>query len=313
MLLSERKPKSKKEKMADKADGVSDLLAQMTLESSSSEKANAQTWPAVVANLQEVVLLDTPVSHKPHQRLTEKCPGTPLSQADSSPAAIDALRLSDIDWDASSFAATPRVQAANEDASEKLNLLAPFLKPVASSHKDDGGLKISGEATPNQTKEDKNPAPKYKFVRTAAAKVQRCLSEPCQADKDRTVAAKKSVCTSVCSSSEDSDAENRQIGPRRATKSKPGGRLLLDRPRKPVCGPPKTTSESVRSFFQSAASGDHVAKLQRQTQQAEGDMNDVSPPILASPIGGLDSDESVICGDSPLPLVERLRLKFLKI
>ncbi|XP_051908930.1 flap endonuclease GEN homolog 1 [Hippocampus zosterae] len=307
-----RKPKSKKEKTADNADGVSDLLAQMTLESSSSEKANAQTRPAVLSNLQEVVLLDTPVSHKPRQQLTQKCPSTPLSQADSSPAAIDALHLSDIDWDASSFTATPPVQAANEDVSQKLNLLAPFLKPVAGSHKDNAGLKMSGEATPSQTKADKKPAPKYKFVRTAAAKVQRCLSEPSQVDKDRSVAVKKSVCVSVCSSSEDSDAENRQIGPRRATKSKLGGRLLLDRPRKPVCGPPKTTSESVQSFYQSAPSGDHVAKLQRQTQQAEADTNDMSPPILASPISGLDSDESVICGDSPLPLVERLRLKFLK-
>ncbi|XP_037101154.1 flap endonuclease GEN homolog 1 [Syngnathus acus] len=254
-----RKPKSKKEKMAENPDGVSELLAQMTLQNAPPEKA-LPTSP-------QTLLSETPVSHKQHQRFTENG-----SQVDSSAAAIDVLHLSDIDWDAFSFTATPPPQAAPECPnrfSNQLSLLVPILK---SPHKDGSGIKKSCEVIP---KVDKKPPHQYKFVRSASTKVQRCHSQPCPVNK-----IKKSVCVSVCSSSEDSDEENRQVLPRRTTESK-----------------------------QSLQSGDYVTRAPRKIQ---ADINDVFPPTPASPIVVLDSDDSVVCGDSPLPLAERLRLKFLK-
>ncbi|XP_077407967.1 flap endonuclease GEN homolog 1 [Vanacampus margaritifer] len=347
---TKKKKKSKKEKITDQADDVSNLLAQMTLQPPRSDNAS------ILPNSHEVLLLDTPVNHKPHQRLTQNRPGSPLSHTDSSPsvsAAIDELHLSDIDWGALSFAATPPSQTAPNspprstaspgmadaelksskpqhsvadpercftdyplkdrllmrNTATQLNLLVPILKPVAHPHKDGGGIKISGEATPavqSQAKTEHQPPHTYKFIKTAATKVQRCLSEPVQVGKDRKVTIKKSVCVSVCSSSEDSDAENRQIGPRRTTKSKrtykSKGRILLDRPLKP-------TTDSIRSLV--PQSGEHVTKLKSKTQ-VEADVDDVFPPTPASPVGELDSDDSVLGGDSPLPLAERVRLKFFK-
>ncbi|XP_061610769.1 flap endonuclease GEN homolog 1-like isoform X1 [Phyllopteryx taeniolatus] len=377
-----RNPKSKKEKTPDEADEVLDLLAQMTLQSSPPEKAKTQRLPSVLPNMQEVVLLDTPVSHK-HQGLTEICPGTPLSQADSSPsvsAAIDTLHLSDIDWDALSFTATPPPQtvpkappqstaepigddvkdvveaelktsttqhsdagpehcftecplrdrllmrntstateAHNNKVPKQLSYLVPILKPIADTRKESDCIKISGEATPavqSQTKTDKRPPHKYKFVRAAAAKLQRCHSEPCQADKDRKATVKKTVCMSVCSSSEDSDAENQQIRARGTTKSKhtykPKGRIPSDLPPKLVCGPLKTTSENVQSLMPKCVeNGDNVTNLQSKTK-VETHVDVVVLPTPASPSIVLDSDDSVVCGDSPLPLAERLKLKFFK-
>ncbi|XP_077366747.1 flap endonuclease GEN homolog 1 [Festucalex cinctus] len=336
-----KKTKSKKEKITVKADDVSNLLAQMTLRTT-------QTQPAILPNPQEVLLSDTPANHKPLQRLAENRPG-------SISAAIDALHLSDIDWDASSFTATPPSQTApkcppqsvasdaelkstkeqdriadpercftdyplkdrllmrntaptmeaRNDVSKQPNLLVPIFKPIAHPHK-------GTPAAQSQTKSEHKPPHAYTFVKVAAAKVQRCHSEPVQVENDRKMTIKKSVCVSVCSSSEDSDAENRQIGPRRTTKSKhaykSNGQILLDRP-KPVCRPLKPTTESIMP--QRMQSGGNVTKLKSKTQ-VEPVINDVFPPTPASPINELDSDDSVICGDSPLPLAERVRLKFFK-
>ncbi|XP_061667994.1 flap endonuclease GEN homolog 1 isoform X2 [Syngnathoides biaculeatus] len=363
--FKKRKAKSKMEKTPEEADVLLDLLAQMTLQLSPPEKAKPQTLHSVHPQMSEVVLLDTPVTQKQHRGLAEKCPGTPLSQPDPSPsvsATIDALHLSDIDWDALSFTATPPPQTvpkcppknaampvgdvvgaeaktsktqhsdaapelcfteysltdrllmrntstATEIHEKQLGYLAPILKPTADARKESFGIKISGGATPavqSQTKLDKRPPHKYKFVSAAAAKLQRCHSEPCQAEKNRKATGKKSVCTRVCSSSEDSDAENQQhaYNPERG--------ILSDPPPKLVRGPLKTTSERVQSSnAKRVANGDHVTHLQSKTEvEAHADV--VFPPAPASPCIGLDGDDSVVCVDSPLPLAERLKLKFLK-
>ncbi|XP_070844178.1 flap endonuclease GEN homolog 1 [Chaetodon trifascialis] len=80
----------------------------------------------------------------------------------------------------------------------------------------------------NKTKDRRNgsqkPPQKYKFVRTAisssAVPPQRCHSDPVQSDKSAPQTTKKSVCVSVGSSSEESDAENQQFGPQRNAKIK---------------------------------------------------------------------------------------------
>ncbi|KAK2856185.1 hypothetical protein Q5P01_004920 [Channa striata] len=122
-----KKTKSKKEKPLDVSDGISDLLAQMTLQKSSSTDS---TQPQKLPNISdrdktEVIVLDTPLNHKHDKRAIEErkilcdCPSTPVSNAESdavaSPsvsAVINALHLSDIDWEALSFTSSPPPQTA---------------------------------------------------------------------------------------------------------------------------------------------------------------------------------------------------------
>ncbi|CAK6961878.1 flap endonuclease GEN homolog 1 [Scomber scombrus] len=453
-----RKPKSKKEK-PEGSDNISDLLAQMTLQSSSLATATIQPptlLPTVSVQKDEVVVLDTPVNHKQHQKQKETCsalgdcPNTPVSHADSEAASpsvsvvIDALHLSDIDWDALSFTSSPpppqtapnpttdtkpsktenekentklktssdikqaeskaapelcytecplrdRVLMRNtakamnqmdihkDVVSKQLNYELPSLECVSShnsnlkpnaqiSIKDSDHSKLSGKESAvkkepltnkgqcvtnkaekethtstqqsilavqaqSKTKDTKKPPHKYKFVRTAiissAAPPQRCHSDPGNSDKDRNMpkTTKKSVCMSLCSSSEDSDTENQQLGPQRKTKIKPinkiKGRLLLDFPLKPVSKtgkPMANTAHSVQLGPKSQRQSVDVkinsvpvsTTSKCQEVPAASVHDDVFLQTPSSPVIVSDSDDSVICSESPLPLAERLRLKFLK-
>ncbi|XP_040920548.1 flap endonuclease GEN homolog 1 [Toxotes jaculatrix] len=463
-----RKPKSKKEKPSDVSDGISDLLAQMSLQSSSSETATTQPQTLLSTNSKtenpEVVVLDTPVNHKQHSDSREddirlgNCPNTPMSHAESeavaSPsvsAVIDALHLSDIDWEALSFTSSPPPQAAtnhttepkqnkstdrdvkeiegentkhqtsgdvkqadsrsalelcftecplrdrvlmrntakainqrevhNDVVSKQLNYELASLEHISPhnskpngqvSSKGGSDSKLTGKESDVNKKEPlsdksqcvKNKAEteastpkqptmpavkgqckakdkssgsqklpqKYKFVRAAisssAVAPQRCRTDPGQSDKDRNVpqTTKKSVCSSVCSSSEDSDAENQQSGPQRKAKIKPSNKIkasfITDFPLKPVSGP-KTTQQAMKPTHclqplghSTGAEINRTPVLTKSKCQdvptAIVDGNDVFSQTPASPITVLDSDDSVICGDSPLPLAERLRLKFQK-
>lgn len=186
--------------------------------------------------------------------------------------------------------------------------------------------------TKNKSNGSQRPPQKYKFVRTAisssAVPPPRSHSDPGQSDKDRNVpqTTKKTVCMSTCSSSEESDAENQQFGPQRKATIKPinKGGSLTDFPLKPV--PRRKTTKPT------AKTAHTVQLLRPKPQSYSGDIQissvpvptksqdvspasvdgDVHPQTPASPVSVLDSDDSVICSDSPLPLAERLRLKFLK-
>eukprot|EP00064_Thunnus_orientalis_P017804 superscaffoldBa00003883_g17890 len=455
-----RKPKSKKEKPSEGCDNISDLLAQMTLQSSSSATATTQPQTLLhsISNTEEeVVVLDTPVNHKQHRKHKEDCsslsdcPNTPVSRADSeadaSPsvsAVIDALHLSDIDWDALSFTSSPPPpqtapnntaetkprETADDDVNETGNnklktssdikraesKAAPELcytecslrdrvlmrntakamnqmdvnndvvskqlhyevasqecvsshssnlKPNAqisikdsddskSSEKEsavnkkepltDKGQCVTETHTSTQqlilavqaqskTKDCKKPPQKYKFVRNAvlssAGPPQRCHSDPGHSNKDRnmhTQTTKKSVCMSVCSSSEDSDAENQQSGPQRRTKIKPvnkiKGSFLSDFPLKPVSQTSKpATAHSIKLLGPKPQRQSVDVKINSIPASTKSNCQDVPPAIVhsdvflqtpASPVIVSDSDDSVICSESPLPLAERLRLKFLK-
>ncbi|XP_023266552.1 flap endonuclease GEN homolog 1 [Seriola lalandi dorsalis] len=462
-----KKSKRKKEKPSDVSDGISDLLAQMSLQSSSS--ANATTQPQTllptISNTEkpEVVVLDTPVNHKQHSNSKEdhsslsNCPSTPLSHAESEAVAspsvsvvIDALHLSDIDWDALSFTSSPTLQAATDHTTEpkrnnstdgdvketesektkqntssdvkqadsrsapelcytecplrdrvlmrntakavnqrelhndvvakqlnyelaSLEHISPHssnLKPNGQiSRKDGGDGKLTGKESDVNKKEpliDKSqsvknkaetekplispvqdqckpkdkcygsqkPHQKYKFVRTAisssAVPRQKCHSDPGQSDKDRNVpqTTKKSVCLSVCSSSEDSDTENQQFGPQRRVKIKPINKIMAsfitDYALIPV-SVPKTNKQTMTPAhsLQLGGSQRHSTDVEINTTpvSTKSRCQDVPPAIVdchvaspapASPITVIDSDDSVIGIESPLPLAERLRLKFLK-
>uniref|UniRef100_A0A3P8TC67 Flap endonuclease GEN chromatin organization modifier domain-containing protein n=1 Tax=Amphiprion percula TaxID=161767 RepID=A0A3P8TC67_AMPPE len=448
-LAEENKTKSKttiynikKEKPSEVSDGISDLLAQMTLKSVS---AQPETLIPTISNTDEpeVIILDTPVSQKQHRKENEDSslhdyPKVPLSHAESEAAAspsvsavIDALHLSDIDWEALSFTSSPTPQAAanhttqpqlnkatdshvrktegedtkhisgdvkegnlcytecplrdrllmrnmaksmnqvqvyNDVVPEQLNYVLPTIE-YSSKLKPDGQVfrkgnytKLSGKESAvhnnepltyktqsskellkptvqaqNKTNETSNgskkPPQKYKFVRTAISSStvppQRCHSDPGQGTKtDMTVpqTIKRSVCMSVCSSSEDSDVENQQSGPQRQTKTKSTnkikGSFSSDLPLKLVFIPKTNKPAAKASHSHQVASQSHRVETENGTPaSAKTRCQDVPPASVdddvflqapASPITVLDSDDSVICSESPLPLAERLRLKFLK-
>lgn len=390
--FTEKKPKAKKETASDWSDGVLDLLGQLTLQSSSAE---TQTLlPATSkADETEVIVLDTPRSHKQLWGGKE----APLSRAKSEDAAspsvsavIDALHLSDIDWNALSFSSSPTPQVVepktaegetrggieerapsrdvqrvdstsavelcyiecslrdrvlksqtkcNDMVSKHLNY-EPTLPGSISRGKHSGRL-IDGdisakESVPNKNqtrslKEQQTPLLQphsrikdkssgsekphnYKFVRTAllsSAAESKNVSLPPKT-------AKKSVCTSACSSSEDSDTENQPSGPRRQTKTKTiKSGFIAGVPPKPISHQFQTIEANPNTFpkLQRAgpASQSHVEKVVPTENRRQGaGTSKVRLQTPASPVASFDADDPVVCSDSPLPLAERLRLKFLK-
>ncbi|KAM6915139.1 flap endonuclease GEN homolog 1 [Xenentodon cancila] len=170
---------------------------------------------------------------------------------------------------------------------------------------------------------------KYKLISSAPAP-EKCHSDPGQRNKKNLSApqtTKRTVCMSLCSSSEESDVENQQSGCQRLTKTKPENKIksscILDIPLKPVSVPKKTSAESTRkphitrpksqSRMEKAENGAPVSADNKcqEVQMAKED-EDVFLQTPTSPVTALDGDDSVLCTDSPLPLAERLRLKFLK-
>ncbi|XP_062266785.1 flap endonuclease GEN homolog 1 [Platichthys flesus] len=456
-----KKPKSKKEKPSDDPDGITDLLAQMSLQSSSTQPH--MLLPTISNTEQtEVVDLCSPLNHTQHRRAKEDhirvgdCPNTPLSHPESeavaSPsvsAVIDALHLSDIDWEAPSFTSSPPPQVAKNHATEpRLNKSieedveetevkctkqekssdvrqadsrpAPELCSTECSlrdrvlirnaakainqqiHNDTVSKRINNElasveniaphntiskpndqisskgggdskftekecevkntdplsngsqcvkkkavketgafnlAAQDQRKvKDKHshsqkPPQKYKFVRSAlsasSAPPQRLHSDPGPRDKDRDVpqTTKKSVCLSVCSSSEDSDTENRRFEPRSKSRMKHINKIkdgdIKGISLKPISGPKSTKQTVIPAHCHQLGpkSQRHCTDVDINTTPVsmkskcrdvalatvDGDVLPLSP---ASPVTVLD--DSVISIDSPLPLAERLRLKFLK-
>lgn len=459
ILIPEKKTKSKKEKPSDASDGISDLLAQMTLQSSSLTTATIQpqTLLTTISNIEkpEVVALDTPVNEKRHRKTKEEHSGPPpMPHAESEDVAslsvsavIDALHLSEIDWDGSSFTSSPPPQAAASQTtdsrlneiieadvketqvknikqqtsseikrthsrsppklcplrdrvlmkntaktinqrkvddgvvSKQLNYELPSLEHISSF---DSDSKLNGQMStksPHDSKlagkksdvnreqlthsyqyktnkvemvetktskqplmpavqdqcnskdignESQKPPNKYTFFKTAISSSAFPSERSQDPDRNAPQTTKKSVCMSVCSSSEDSDTENQQLRPQRKAKSKAinktKGRFITDFPQKPVPGPKtsKPTMKPARCLQPlEPTSQKHSADVEINTTPvpSKSRCQDASPAIEdgdvilqspTSPVMVLDSDDSVICSESPLPLAERLRLKFLK-
>lgn len=168
--FTEKKSKKKKEKTPDPVShGLSDLLTQMNLQCSST--APPSKTPSTISNKDDPVLiiLDTPENHKRQQKSDKdhgslsEGPGTPRSRADSAPSAsassaspslssvIEALHLSDIDWDAQSFTSSPQ-SAANLVSEPQLSKMtdsevneAKRLKVKTSSDIREADFKLSAE------------------------------------------------------------------------------------------------------------------------------------------------------------------------
>ncbi|XP_056150130.1 flap endonuclease GEN homolog 1 [Lampris incognitus] len=207
-------------------------------------------------------------------------------------------------------------------ADQALHIPKQHVVPVAQAQ---------SEAKVNRNYPQK-PDQKYKFVKTSISSTLvpplRCHSDPCKSEKDRMglKTTKKSVCVSVCSSSEDSDAENQEFGAQRREKVKlnrqPPPSLRTDFSLKPTSILPiaKETLNLTHEFQLGpkhlCSSVDvgvnlNLASTQGKRHYPLSVKDDVFVPTPDSPVTILDSDDSVICSDSPLPLAERLRLKFL--
>lgn len=158
----------------------------------------------------------------------------------------------------------------------------------------------------------------------------RCHSAPiAQGDGDRKPVpqgAKRSVCTAVGSSSEDSGAENRPTGVQRKAKSKPLRHVKL-RPASKATAAPKTAADTAPI---TCSSGPRAQSVPGPTAQSVPGPGAISDEFLgdglpqsslhndvfiacapSSPVSVVDSDDSLSCSDSPLPLAERVRLKYL--
>lgn len=366
MSFTGKKPKAKKETASDSSDGVLNLLGRLTLQSSSTQ---TQTLLPSTSNA-EVILLDTPRRHEQLQGGGEPpaSPSRPPSGAESEAAAspsvsavIDALHLSDIDWNALSFTSSPTSQAAepktteeetrikeqdvqrvdsrsavelhyterplrdrvlknqtkkcNDTVSKHLNYepSLPGNKNQTRGLKEQQVLLLETHSRINYESSSPEKPRSYRFVRTAlssSAPLQSCSSVP----ESKTVSvppqiSKKSVCSGACLSSEDSDAENRPCGPRRQTKTdkKIQSVVLADFPPKPIS----------RHFQTIQADQTHEgsvvpAQNRRQDVGRSNARDEVRLQTPASPVASFDADDAVVCSDSPLPLAERLRLKFLK-
>lgn len=162
------------------------------------------------------------------------------------------------------------------------------------------------------------PRQKCSSVQTAtlssAAPQQRHHSEPAQSRKAGSQTTKKSVCLNVISSSEDSDSENhlcRQSKTRNRIKDYfPQTTKVLTKTAQPdQLVPLKHQSRSVATRTNSTPAPPEAICQHTSPANEVDDVFLHNPP---SPVSALDSDSSVNCGDSPLPLAERLKLKFLQ-
>ncbi|KAJ8409152.1 hypothetical protein AAFF_G00241730 [Aldrovandia affinis] len=140
----------------------------------------------------------------------------------------------------------------------------------------------------------------------------------------RVQAVKKSVCVSVCSSSENSDAENRQVGEHRKTVKSKGRKrspYLTDYTLKPNKamgpGPPaaaRTVLDSLDIGPQALHSEQHksgcASIIERHLETVDDGDVFVQSPVSGRQVNTTQGDDSVISVDSPLPLAERLKLKF---
>ncbi|KAL2082715.1 hypothetical protein ACEWY4_022533 [Coilia grayii] len=125
-----KKPKNKKDKSADVCDDVSDLLSRMSLKNNSAKRPVSGT-AAVPSKSDEIVpdvphsagkqdSTETAVRVQPHEWKPE-AERPPLSPGPASlptlslslSTVVDKLHLSDIDWDASSFTASPSQTAGS--------------------------------------------------------------------------------------------------------------------------------------------------------------------------------------------------------
>lgn len=176
---------------------------------------------------------------------------------------------------------------AHEDVLANLNRIEPLSDKI--HYTSDRRVHGRGPAA-EPSHGSQKPPQTYEGVKKPVSSPQKRGSDPSPSRKN-VPRIKNSVCASRASSSEESDAENQQLRPRAKARIRPmtkiKANLHSDVALKPTSGP-EPPSKSV---------------LPVQPPR---------PQEAASPVAAADSDDSVACSESPLPLAERLRLRFLK-
>lgn len=214
-----------------------------------------------------------------------------------------------------------------EPLSDKIHYTSNRRDSDSPSAKHGNGLAAqpSSKST-NKHGGSQKPPQKYKFVKkTASSSVvmpRKHCSDPSQSRKN-IPRLKNSVCASIASSSEESDTENQQFRPRGKARIKPmtkiKANLHSDVALKPISGPkpppePALLVQLPRPKAQSCSleiNSNIMPAWDQDVARAKGN-SDAFLQNAASPAAVTDSDDSVVCSESPLPLAERLRLKFLK-
>lgn len=213
---------------------------------------------------------------------------------------------------------------------DRINPLSDKINYAASGQLSDAPRVKHSEApvaqpsnkTENLHRGSQKPPQKYKFVAKSASSsgAQHC-PDPSRSWKNAP-RMKSSVCVSVDSSSEDSDTENRQIRPQGNARIKPMEKIkanfcsdvalkAISGPTPPLKAAPPVQLPRVKDSCSLEISKNVVPVWDRDKSPARvnGDAFLQNP---ASPVVVTDSDDSLVCSESPLPLAERLRLKFLK-
>nr|XP_023662746.1 flap endonuclease GEN homolog 1 isoform X1 [Paramormyrops kingsleyae]XP_023662748.1 flap endonuclease GEN homolog 1 isoform X1 [Paramormyrops kingsleyae]XP_023662749.1 flap endonuclease GEN homolog 1 isoform X1 [Paramormyrops kingsleyae] len=150
------------------------------------------------------------------------------------------------------------------------------------------------------------PSPKYRFVRT---KDNAGAGHHGNSRGKKTRAVKKSVCDGLCSSSDDSNAENVPVVRKTTTvKGKPGLRYPHGADHQQRTGDRVTPHVTMKGTSDWDRGG--CGPAEDGNTMVPSDLRDVtqSPSCQTGPSEG---DDSVISLDSPLPLAERLKLRFI--
>lgn len=212
--------------------------------------------------------------------------------------------------------ASHKSDAESRSAGPIGDVLAEEPENVAHKVKTDG-KKFRFKAKPPGVTKDRHDEPRQPRQRATSVKMnplpstvpqQRPRSDPGHSGKTGPQTTKKSVCVNLVSSSEDSDAENRPCRQR-----KPKNKIKDYFPKTARAAPPTRTAQLDRRV---PLQPDVPASPSGEPQQhlsAAAEVDEVfllHDPASPAPVS-LDSDGSVNCSDSPLPLAERLRLKFL--
>lgn len=215
-ISAEKKPKAKKEKPADSYDAVSDLFAQMSLQTDTDPDA----------------ALSSETSQKPPQPDSPPSPEIPAQRSPASQnspsvsALIGQLHLSSIDWDSSSFTASP----SSSDQTDP--------RPAESSTR---SLKERIMVKNTRTQHPKSPESLRSIPSAAGATTKTNLEQ----NPSKKPAAKTGGGT-VCKTSrisDDSDVENRPGSQKPRSKVK-----VTSKPQRPQIPQKSPDYEQMRSF-----------------------------------------------------------------
>ncbi|XP_056604666.1 flap endonuclease GEN homolog 1 [Triplophysa dalaica] len=317
-----KKPKAPKEKPRDSHDVMSDLFDQMSLHTAADSEHSDY---GVQKPSSDVIM--NPTQSKPPE--TPQNPASPTSPPHNSVSAlIGQLQLSSIDWDSSSFMASPSQQSPSNktelrsagDATDLTVTVERSLKErlamknvvkchvlkdgVQKTHKPSGSESLKADSNlsvlskvplcPKTQAKVTKPSTDLTDLQTVTAKPPNSLHLKPSVPLERKA---HSVCVRHDSFSDDSDAENRPRSQKHKVK-------VTSKPQRP-----DKTSSSHQSRPQKLSCNDQLSAVNTKTPKKH------TAVIRSTHLHHVkmdDDDEEDDPVDSPLPLAERLKIRFAK-